>query len=242
MDILINELSLTGQFDSVEQFVTNALHPLISLLNEVDYSHDLLYKRYDFYNTSVTKTNTIHDVLIGSISRQYDEIRKFKIRISHLFDNPYWEDNRRHSSTCKYLYNGKNVCEQSIAEACERDKIIISFIHPDFSLTELPIIKESEKIVLDNLVNQSHYFSIAKKRGIKVQFSLKDTTCFIKTSYIVQGKPVYKEKNTNCYWYLDNFHKTHFEVFDSNGVHIGIADLNGVVNTNKRNAAKQIDL
>jgi hypothetical protein len=36
MEILINELSLSGQFASSEQFVREALPPLVAALKEVD--------------------------------------------------------------------------------------------------------------------------------------------------------------------------------------------------------------
>lgn len=65
-------------------------------------------------------------------------------------------------------------------------------------------------------------------------FSLNDTTKFEKCSYTVQGAAVYKEKTTGRYWYMDNLHKTHYEVFDHLGKkHIGEAGLNGVIDKTK---------
>lgn len=65
-------------------------------------------------------------------------------------------------------------------------------------------------------------------------FSLNDTTKFEKCSYTVQGAAVYKEKTTGCYWYMDNLHKTHYEVFDHLGKkHIGEAGLDGVIDKTK---------
>jgi hypothetical protein len=234
MDILFNELSLTGQFTSREQFVNEALSPLIVLLSEIDSSKNIFYKRQDFYASLVTKTDSIHDILIGNISRQYKEVLKFKSQLRQLFDNPYWEDDRKHATACIYEYNKKNVCGHSIAEACERDKIVISFTHSDFSKVKLSVLKnKSITIELDNLFSVGHYNTIVRQRGIIVDFSLKDVTRFSKTKHVRQGQPVYKEITTNCYWYLDNLHKDHYEVFDSNEVHIGIADRQGNVDTSK---------
>jgi hypothetical protein len=52
---------------------------------------------------------------------------------------------------------------------------------------------------------------------------------FSKTNFVEQGQPVYQEIATSYYWYLDNLHKNHYEVFNYNGDHIGIADLNGEI-------------
>ena len=146
MEILINELSLNGQFASDEQFIGNALPPLISLLREVDYNKDLLLKKHDFFASKITANTTIYDIIVGNISRQYDEIRRLKLHLVCLFENPYWEDSQKHSVDCVYLYNSKNVCQQSLAEACERDKVVISFVNPEFSSTNLTVNKEQEEI------------------------------------------------------------------------------------------------
>lgn len=72
-------------------------------------------------------------------------------------------------------------------------------------------------------------------------FSLKDETKFVKCTGInpVQGATVYKEKATGYYWYLDNLHKTHFEVFDATGKrHIGEADLEGNIDYSKADKEK----
>ena len=71
-------------------------------------------------------------------------------------------------------------------------------------------------------------------------FSLKDTTKFEKCSYTVQGATVYKEKTTGRYWYMDNLHKTHYEVFDHLGKkHIGEAGLDGVIDKTKADTDKK---
>lgn len=56
----------------------------------------------------------------------------------------------------------------------------------------------------------------------------------------VQGATVYKEKSTGYYWYLDNFHKTHYEVFDKTGKkHIGEANLDGKIDFSRADSKKQ---
>jgi hypothetical protein len=45
MEILINELSLSGQFDSVDHFIKSGLRPFIKVLNDIDFQSNLLYKK-----------------------------------------------------------------------------------------------------------------------------------------------------------------------------------------------------
>ena len=48
MEILINELSLSGQFDSIDHFIKSGLQPFIKVLNEIDFQSNLLYKKMIF--------------------------------------------------------------------------------------------------------------------------------------------------------------------------------------------------
>lgn len=79
-----------------------------------------------------------------------------------------------------------------------------------------------------------------KDKGL-FSFSLKDTKRFQKCANInpVQGESVYKELATGYYWYLDNFHKTHYEVFDPLGKkHLGEASLDGIIDKKKADKDK----
>jgi len=164
-EILINELSLTGQFNSVYEFIDGALSKINALLIEIKGSNVLLYKNQLFFESKITGDTTIYNILVGAISRQYDEIRKMKSGLVCLFEEPYWENNQKHSLDIFYLFMGNCVTGQSLAEACERDRIVISFIHPDFSSGNLLILKEETKVTLDNLVNRIDYIEMAYNKN-----------------------------------------------------------------------------
>lgn len=82
------------------------------------------------------------------------------------------------------------------------------------------------------------------ERGLVKSFSLEDKKKFQKTNVPPQqGQSVYKEIGTGYYWYLDNFHKDHYEVFDSTGKHhLYEADLNGDRIPNSKDLTKHIDI
>lgn len=65
-------------------------------------------------------------------------------------------------------------------------------------------------------------------------------TNFERTKFVEHGEPVYREKSTNHYWYWDNFHNYHYEVFDSKGKHLGEANLDGELDTSKNDKTKTI--
>jgi hypothetical protein len=165
-EILINELSLSGQFISADDFIRNALIRFASLLNEIKGVDVLLYKKYDFFQSMVTKNISVHDIIFGVISRQYDEIRKMKLGLVCLFENPYWEDDRKHSDNICYSCNGNCVTGQSLAEACERDRITISFTHQKFSFNCISIMKEETEIQINNLFKENDFIETAWNRNL----------------------------------------------------------------------------
>jgi hypothetical protein len=73
-------------------------------------------------------------------------------------------------------------------------------------------------------------------------FSLFDKNRFTKTNFIEQGQRVFQENKTKYYWYLDNLHKNHYEVFDNTGKHFGESDLNGQIDNSKKKPAKTINI
>jgi hypothetical protein len=185
-EILINELSLTGQFNSVDDFICGGfLAQFVSILNEMKGTNVLLYKKNNFYESMITKNITIYNILVETISRQYDEIRKLKSDLSCLFEDPYWENNQKHSLDIYYSYNDACVTGQSLAEACERDRVVASFTHNDFPSGQLSIQKEKEEVVVNNVAKGEDYLEIAwtqnfitceeycirKFRGSKLDFS-----------------------------------------------------------------------
>lgn len=237
MDILLNELSLSGQYTSREIFVEEILPTLIEVLDEIQKLFKAtIYKSQQFWSLRVTESYTIHEILVGG-SRQDPSVRKFKTQLrSILFAEPYWEPTRKHLKGDNYTYRGNEFCNHSVAEACERDKIIISFCDSKlFQAETLSILKNgNEQIDIDNLFNAGHYSNVLHQRGIIYPFSLKDGTRFQKDRRIVQGQHVYREIGTGYYWYLDNLHKNHYEVFDGHGQHIGTANTDGVIDSSKK--------
>jgi hypothetical protein len=234
MEILINELSLHGQFATVDDFVNAAVKPLLLLLQQIDPARDFLLKKYDLWSANVTTTATLREVFKGSYSRTNDEIRKSKTQLTVLLDNPYWEDDRKHNTPDNYQYNAANIFNTSLAESCERDKVVMSFVSSQFNSAILIVNKNSTSISIDNLFDHTHLYALVRRKRLIVDFSLNDTTRFKKTHFNVQGKVVYKELSTKCFWYEDNLHHTHYEVFDRKQEHIGIADMSGDVDVSQR--------
>jgi hypothetical protein len=75
------------------------------------------------------------------------------------------------------------------------------------------------------------------------KISLFENECrFRRTNIVIQGMPLYEEISTRYYWYLDNLHQNHHEVFNHTGQHIGEADLQGIIDYARKDNNKTINL
>lgn len=168
MEVCINELSLTGQYTSKDNFVKEGIYPVLEVLKLLESESNIdLYKTYSLYQRKITSTDTLLSILSGQQSRKDDEIRKFKVFLSRLFKEPYWENNPKHSCSDIYMNKLENVTGSSLAESCERDKSILSFNHNDFKENLILIIKnEKVQFEIDNYCHKANCIEIMRKRGM----------------------------------------------------------------------------
>lgn len=76
------------------------------------------------------------------------------------------------------------------------------------------------------VVTYEDLFEACRKFGV-FDFDLSNPAKFRSTNHFQQGARVYEEIETGHFVYLDMLHKDHYEVFDSNGKHLGKMSMNG---------------
>ena len=192
--------------------------------------------------------------------------KQFRENVFVISGAKNWDSEQVHSYEDKFFYLSSdkdvhNVSNTSIAEVTERtlqnpnnNYLLVNFInsifcvnnfqHPDIrECFSIPIVKNNSEefpVKLDCLDNKSAIENwLREKQVLKdpdLEDCLKDTTRFKKTSIICQGRSVYQEISTQYFWYLDNLHRNHFEIFDPTGKHhIRVGDLDG----NSRESTKK---
>lgn len=151
MQILFNELSLTGQFTDQYVFLRNGLLPFVGVLKEMHGFSTLLLKKSDVWNKMITPTSTLHSFLINNAFRKSDEVRRLKSAIADLTKEPFWDSESKQDPDSTYLLDGADIWGSSPAEACERDKSIVSFISSAASSDPLNIIRNGINVPILNL-------------------------------------------------------------------------------------------
>jgi hypothetical protein len=150
VQVLFNELSLTGQFSNQDDFVKNGLLPFVGVLKEMQGFSILLLKKNDVWEKMITPTITLHSLLINNAFRKHDEVRRLKLAIVDLTNEPFWDSDSQHANST-YILDGADICGSSPAEACERDKVVVSFVSSASSVDPLNVIRNEISVPLLNL-------------------------------------------------------------------------------------------
>ena len=194
---------------------------------------------------------------------EYLQKHSTQLKIS-LQTSTDWRTSAVQQPECSYVlwfldqFEVKAVSNSTLAEMAERilsqttEKYLLINLHQSIRINRqfLPIFKDCQHIA--GLPKFVHIEFIADEKEFqlwwniyqngKSHFSLLNRQRFTRTHLVEQGKTVYKEVSTNRYWYLDNLHKDHYEVFNAQGEHIGIANLQGEINNSKKEKGRTISL
>ena len=166
MEILVNELSLDGQFSSEMDFLENGLRPILYIIKEInDIGNSiLLFKKSDLFDAKVSLQFSLRDILKTGKLPPFSELTAFKSQLVQLERDPYWDMNPIQTSNSTYFFNNKNISNSSLAEASERDKFVLSFHHPDFLKEQLILLKNELDIFIDNLFKKGSLTQLAYDR------------------------------------------------------------------------------
>lgn len=140
--VYLNELSLDGQFQDIDQFLDDSM-PVIRCLKYMNGQGIEVSKPTNFYNQRITQDKTFNDLR----GVRTDKARRLKSLLLSTTDNPpYWdnEETLKQDLSAKYFLGTIDVTATSIAEASEDEKIVLSFLHTDYANRELEVIKNDE--------------------------------------------------------------------------------------------------
>lgn len=162
------------------------------------------------------------------------------------YDDPCFDDdsleNLCDKSVC-ILYDKSAVKKLCISDcdsdatifcfACQKMAYMLSLANAIFWKKEKISFVVFDKIgsftnnSVDNVCIHDNNKKIIEKKFFPI--SIADEAYFVRTGHKSQGQEIYREVETGYYWYLDNKHKDHFEVFSASYIHLGTADIDTYV-------------
>lgn len=146
MEFILNEESLTGQFTTVENFL-KSLKNNIRCFQIIRKSGDnIISKTENFYDQYVTSDKRICDLRSCQCS---EELLAFQFQLEQeIYSLPHWDKDPKHDLSEIYWWNGRDMTATGMAEAVERDHMLLSFDMDKFRDCALHIlINNAEKVV-----------------------------------------------------------------------------------------------
>ena len=144
MDFIINELSVSGQYSSLENLINHGLIPLSSVLTTIrKYGFNSVLKKSDFWSIPLLPNQTFHELCFSPIARTNDAIRKIKSQIASLQNEPFWDLNSEQKTNTNYYHekdgNRNPINNSGIAESYERQDCLISFCEGGYNYSLLNV-------------------------------------------------------------------------------------------------------
>ena len=244
MEIFINELSLEGQYFTQNQF-EEAVVQFMAMTDIVKKNAQI------FKEDTLIYAPTIRDeIFTASFEKIPDRSLKdaFRNIVFNKTNPKNWKEEQVHSEEDTYFYFDENediqdMTGKTLAEIAERNlqtqeirRLALNFMESRYE-SPLNICKNTEenKVSVDCADDKEALVDWLGEIETPVTNFLRNTELFAPTSKIapkVKTK-IYREIKTGYYWYFDNFHADEFEVCDKTGKHIGVADLEGNIDTDK---------
>lgn len=151
--IIINELSLNGQFLDSRDFWKNGMPPFHKALQDA-LSHGVgyLFKQGSFFAAQATPDKTLHDLLTAPETRIIDEARLYKSTLARAICNPFWDEAPQQDSNAQYSVGETDVSGSSVAEAAARSVCLLSFIRSRYEKHLVAVTKDEEPIEVGNIL------------------------------------------------------------------------------------------
>ncbi len=172
IDLILNEKSLDGQFSSIEEFCDKGVVGLIAVLEDRKRLSDqtTLYKSAALTDAMVTPGDTYTSVVFDESNRIYDGIRRYKVALLSLIDDPFWDSDSKQKAEDKYeTLDGKSLNGTSVAEAESRNGILVSFAHPSYSATNIKIKKNDDEVEVSNACQEGQIIDVSYHKAL-IQF------------------------------------------------------------------------
>lgn len=214
MDAFINEESLCNQYETIDDFLEKS-EPLFKCLNYIVRKQKEvieIYKHSDLFSKEIVNGMKFYELKTLPYN---DKITKMKSILLSITDNPpYWDyqyEEIKQNFNEKYLFEQKDVGGTSIAEAVERNGILINFFNEMYNDKILQISIKTEKKELKSIYTYKYFLKELLDRKIItmdefVQVAYKNTRLDFSEFEVKYGFSNFeKEEKQECIEAFDRF-------------------------------------
>lgn len=150
MELILNEFSLDGQFQGIEDFsdyIRDVLAPLLEIVIE---NKIIFLKKSDIYSVAVTGDLSLNDFMVMANEPAITVLKRYLVNLGYC--EPYWDDNETTKPEVDYEYPIKRQEPNCFTEAIERRGKLISFEHPDYKEESIRCFRNGKLIDISNIL------------------------------------------------------------------------------------------
>lgn len=149
MELILNDFSLDGQFQGVEDFADYIRDILAPLLDVVIENEIALLKKSDFYDAAVTEKLSLNDVLMMANEPAISLLKRYIVNLGYC--EPYWDTDTATREEVQYGYPVHREEPNCFTEVIERCGKLISIEHPDFRDEKIICSRNEKEIGVSNI-------------------------------------------------------------------------------------------
>ena len=168
MDIVFNDYSLDGQFESTEGFLDYLTDSALDILAAIKKQGAVLLKSYCTYSRKVTADIQLYALIRYKEINRFPELSALRSLLVEITDEPFWEESPRTEATASYQTDVTGDFRGSepncFSEALERDRLMLSFRHNNFASQQLTVRKNDDVFVLDNITDSAAFADFLMQR------------------------------------------------------------------------------
>lgn len=150
MELILNEFSLAGQFESLEEdflkYFKTELKPMLDVIAEQGVK---ILKKTDFYDCKITKDISILQLLNQVNSPLATILKSYIVKVA--FEQPFWDEDVCTCEGTEYQYPVESDIPNCFTEAVERQIPMYSFPHEQFDVEEFSCMKSDEGVQIKNI-------------------------------------------------------------------------------------------
>lgn len=185
MEVIWNEFSLDGQFESLEgdflEYFKSELRPILDTASENEIR---IFKKNDFYDCKITKDISIFGLLKQINSPIATLLKNYIVKTA--FEKPFWDENEHTCKEASYEYPVEVEAPNCFTEAIERDIPLYSFPHHKFKTADFVCMKNNEEVRVENIRNFKEFLLAF----LKVHMNA--------VSYVLEKYPYLNNRKVRC--------------------------------------------
>jgi len=150
MELILNELSFDGQFQTQDEFVDYVLDTLIPVLDVVIENRVPLLKKSDIYNRKITCEATMQDLLMRANEPSMSLLKSYIVNLGYC--EPYWDFPALTDLEAKYEYPASAEEPNCFTEVIERGGKLLSLRHRLYDSDQFLCRRNGETLEIDNII------------------------------------------------------------------------------------------